>query len=135
VASGRSRCWYYGTCVPDEERDEWLEYKRDSVRRFRKKRPERILEYQRRGAERTRRLFNEFMAGKCCSVCGESHPACLDWHHRDPKDKKSVAKMINGKFSIENIIAETEKCDLLCSNCHRKLHYEMRTGPWGDHKP
>ena len=31
-----------------------------------------------------------------------------------------------GKKGIEQLIDEIAKCDVLCSNCHRKLHYALK---------
>lgn len=59
--------------------------------------------------------------------CGESHPACIDFHHINPNDKKrEVSKMIHCNFALETIKAEIAKCKPMCSNCHRKLHYEEK---------
>lgn len=66
----------------------------------------------------------EYLGGKC-KMCGESYPiACYDLHHRNPKEKEyMIAKNItNG--SILKIANEVLKCDLLCANCHRILHFE-----------
>jgi hypothetical protein len=62
-----------------------------------------------------------------CMECGETHPGCLDFHHRNPAEKKFqlVASQM-GNRSWTSIEAEIAKCDVLCSNCHRKLHWEMR---------
>lgn len=62
-----------------------------------------------------------------CQQCGESHEACLDFHHRDPKTKlfQLTAQKI-GNRSQRSIDAEIAKCDVLCSNCHRKHHYNLR---------
>lgn len=58
-----------------------------------------------------------------CQVCGERHPACLDFHHRDPATKrKTVAEMVAAGWSNEVLETEIAKCDLLCANCHRKHH-------------
>jgi len=63
-----------------------------------------------------------------CKICGEDHPACLDFHHRDSDDKEyNISIISNSSCSIKKLKKEIEKCDVLCSNCHRKLHYEMRT--------
>lgn len=62
-----------------------------------------------------------------CFECGETHPACLDFHHRDPKEKEfSIAHMRGGSYSLDKIKEEIEKCDVLCSNCHRKLHWNEK---------
>jgi hypothetical protein len=70
----------------------------------------------------------EYRATLRCQQCGFSHPAALDFHHRDPKQKLfsvSVAATTAGQ-SRESILAEIAKCDVLCANCHRILHWQDR---------
>ena len=58
--------------------------------------------------------------------CGVSHPAAIDFHHRDPKEKDiDVSQMVSDKWSKTRIDIELAKCDIMCSNCHRILHYEL----------
>lgn len=60
-----------------------------------------------------------------CLRCPEDHPACLDFHHRDPSTKEfTVCELTD--YSLETVKAEIAKCDVLCSNCHRKLHWEEK---------
>lgn len=62
-----------------------------------------------------------------CRVCGEDHPAALDFHHKDPATKEySVARMVTGPYNLEQLKAEVDKCEVLCSNCHRVLHWEEK---------
>jgi hypothetical protein len=56
-----------------------------------------------------------------CSLCKESNPVCLHFHHLDPS-KKSFGIHGGSKRSLSNFRNEIEKCDILCSNCHIKLH-------------
>ncbi len=57
-------------------------------------------------------------------ACGEAHPACLDFHHRDRTQKRDgISKAITSGWSLKRLIEEIAKCDLICSNCHRKLHW------------
>ena len=59
-----------------------------------------------------------------CEECGENHPACLDFHHEEPKDKiYSISTMVSQGMDIKDIQEELSKCIVLCSNCHRKLHW------------
>jgi hypothetical protein len=61
-----------------------------------------------------------------CERCGEDHPATIEFHHLDPTEKEnSVSQMIVSRLSKETILAEMAKCIVLCSNCHRKEHYEQ----------
>ena len=32
------------------------------------------------------------------------------------------------KWSLDRIKSEAAKCDILCANCHRKLHYDEKHG-------
>jgi len=62
-----------------------------------------------------------------CTICDESDPACLDYHHRNPKNKHlSIAEMVRQGYSRERILKEIRKCDVVCANCHRKLHDHRR---------
>ena len=81
-----------------------------------------------RNRTRVKKWFEEFKTTLKCIKCDENHPACLDFHHRDPSTKEyTVSFMLGGTFSIESIKNEIEKCDILCANCHRKLHYDEVT--------
>lgn len=58
-----------------------------------------------------------------CIRCGESDIATLDFHHRNSRLKDlSLSQAVHNGWSIERILREIEKCDLLCANCHMRLH-------------
>lgn len=80
---------------------------------------------QKRKAET--RLFITSLRLKC-SKCPEDHPSCLDFHHLGDKEL-NIAEMANQGASKQRILKEVSKCVVLCSNCHRKLHYEERNCP------
>lgn len=58
--------------------------------------------------------------------CGEDRWWVLDFHHRDPLTKEYNISSLIRKGSKKNILKEIEKCDVLCSNCHRDLHYQEK---------
>lgn len=61
-----------------------------------------------------------------CERCGENHPATLDFHHKDKNTKEgSIANLAGNRgFSVKRILEEIAKCEVLCSNCHRKEHFK-----------
>jgi hypothetical protein len=70
-----------------------------------------------------RKWFRELKSTLKCSKCGENHPACLDFHHENPKEKEiSIGLAVVQQWPKHKIISEMNKCIVLCSNCHRKLH-------------
>lgn len=72
-----------------------------------------------------RELIAQFKAGGC-SVCAEQCIPCIDLHHRDPSTK--LFSISNGQnVSTSRLIAELEKCAVLCANCHRKVHAGLMT--------
>lgn len=88
---------------------------------------ERNKEKVRDRTNSTRSLNREFIdclkENSKCKYCEENHPACLDFHHRNPTDKDRAISQAMRAFSLERLISEVEKCDIVCANCHRKLHY------------
>ena len=58
-----------------------------------------------------------------CNFCNETEECCLDLHHIDPKQKEySISRIVNSGHKLETIYKEIEKCIVVCSNCHRKIH-------------
>lgn len=67
--------------------------------------------------------YKELKRNKCCSRCPENHPACIEFHHLDPKQKAfEISTCWRKGYSIQRIEEEIAKCIILCSNCHRKEH-------------
>lgn len=54
-----------------------------------------------------------------CTVCGETEPWVLDMHHLDPTTKEANSAT---SATLPTFLKEADKCILLCSNCHRKVH-------------
>ena len=77
----------------------------------------------------TRRLRNEkkrkaveYLGGKCMKCGGEFPPYVYDFHHRDPSEKDTSIGTLCSRTWLK-VLKELQKCDLLCSNCHRIEHY------------
>jgi hypothetical protein len=70
---------------------------------------------------RLKRKMVEHMGG-CCAVCGyKKSIAALQFHHRNPSEKEiKLADAYRRKWDV--IVAELEKCELLCANCHAERH-------------
>ena len=63
--------------------------------------------------------------GGCCSKCGYSkNIAALHFHHRNPNEKDFKLDMrILSNRRWEAILIESQKCVLLCANCHAEEHH------------
>lgn len=65
--------------------------------------------------------------GQC--PCGVDSPECLQYHHRDPSTKLfDISAGVRRGFSISKLNREVAKCDLICANCHFKLHAKKKAG-------
>lgn len=72
---------------------------------------------------RTRERIWKIKQNGRCKKCGEDHPACLVFHHTDPSTKKfQIASNMARTISLNKLMVEIEKCEILCANCHLKFH-------------
>ena len=69
-----------------------------------------------------------YKGGKC-EVCGYNHNiAALEFHHINPDTKEFQLDMRHlSNTSLDKLKVESDKCKLLCSNCHRELHNQDLT--------
>lgn len=85
----------------------------------------RLIAEQKDRRRRRRQEFLEFKRTLACIKCGESHPGCLDFHHKDPSQKDGLLSVVvNANWPMHKIKAEIAKCEVLCANCHRKEHFD-----------
>ena len=76
----------------------------------------------------TRRAYVDAKKEGPCEDCGVVYPSyVMDFDHRDPATKhRGVATAVSEGWAIARIQAEIDKCDLVCSNCHReRTHREQ----------
>ncbi len=67
--------------------------------------------------------FREYKSKLKCEKCNENHPSTIDFHHIGKKEKV-IADIVHWGYSIETIKKEIGKCQVLCANCHRKVHWK-----------
>ena len=103
--------------------DDPTQYKREWNHKNREERQAYKTLY---GRERKERLI--LLKGGKCKICGveynKENSAIFDFHHRDKESREfrlNTTTLIN--IGMDKILEEAEKCDLLCSNCHRLLHF------------
>lgn len=71
-------------------------------------------EYHRAYYRKRRAKIVEYMGGKC-ALCGSTDGLEVD--HVD-RSKKSFS--VGDRLTLESLIEELEKCQLLCGECHKK---------------
>ena len=112
----RKQCF---KCLPLKKRKELteqekLEKKKEKGRQSVKKRRKKIKE-----------MAIEYKGGKCQRCGYDKYIGALEFHHIDEKEKDFGIS--DGKTrSWESIKEELDKCILVCSNCHREIHAEIR---------
>ncbi len=65
----------------------------------------------------------EYKKQHSCSMCGEDDYICLDFHHVNSDKEFGIANSL--LKSWDKILTEIQKCIIVCSNCHRKLHRDL----------
>jgi hypothetical protein len=84
------------------------------------------IEDQRRRWRHRADLLDQLRSVPCADCGGRFAQCSMDFDHRDPTTKfKGVTRMIFG--SIERMLAEAEKCDIVCANCHRLRTFDRRS--------
>ena len=72
-----------------------------------------------------RQFVYQYLLVHPCTVCGETEPVVLEFHHVGEKSW-DIGRMIAQGYSIKSIAAEISQCTVLCANCHRRLTAKER---------
>lgn len=79
----------------------------------------KVLENKRARTISNRKRVFTYLSENPCVDCGEDDPVVLDFDHKDGSLKTNhVSAMVN--YGWKTIKKEMDKCDVRCSNCHRR---------------
>ena len=89
------------------------------------KRAEKIRINARKNIKRAKEFVKNYKQNSKCSRCPETRWYVLDFHHLNDK-VDSVSTLAHNGPSIKRLQKEIDKCQVVCSNCHREIHYLIR---------
>ena len=98
---------------------------KDNVSKWQKENKEKVKSYKSKNRQNHRNELRKFvniikLNSKC--ECGENSSCCLEFHHINKKTD-NIGNLINDGVKLEVLQNEINLCKILCSNCHRKLHF------------
>lgn len=107
--------------------------KKDKQREYNKQYYQNNSAYFKENARKREQEIQKFIqqqkVGMFCQRCGNTDIRVLDFHHLDKSKKEmSISQIVYKGWGRERILQEIAKCEVLCANCHRILHWEERNG-------
>ena len=82
----------------------------------------RALEHKHRDQERFKALKKKMCANGCTDCGFKGIPQQFDFHHIDPNTKILCVADMLGTYGRKKVLAEINKCEILCKPCHKKHH-------------
>lgn len=100
----------------------------DSNSKWAKENKSKVRIYKQKYKNKQKKLARDYIfslkASAGCCICKNKNPYCLDFHHKNPENKKNtICNLVRHGYSFDIIKNEIEKCEIICSNCHRTQHY------------
>lgn len=92
-------------------------------KKWRDNNPEKLVTKRKERKNLNRIRLREYKSTLVCARCPENRPATLHFHHLDPSIKTTqVSEMLSRTW--KRVMAEIDKCIVLCANCHAVEHDE-----------
>lgn len=81
--------------------------------------------YNKNSYRKFHREYVNSIKNKPCTDCSKIFILwVMELDHRDDEEKiKTISQMVGEGYSLKNIKKEIDKCDVVCSNCHRIRTY------------
>jgi excinuclease UvrABC ATPase subunit len=76
--------------------------------------------------DRNREIVNSYLKEHPCVDCGNTDLRVLDFDHVRGKKLGSISHGVKNSWPIEKLLAEINKCEVRCANCHRIVTHERR---------
>ena len=110
--------------MPFKDLEKKKEYNKNYFANWYKENKQKVFKANRDYKNKKRKEWSVYKSSLACVKCNISHPAVIDFHHTNKKEK-AVSKFVqDGQY--RKAYEEVKKCIPICSNCHRILHWEKR---------
>ena len=94
-----------------------------NIERNKKEKPERRSA---KNKKEVQEMLGRIKEKSGCVDCKQKYPwYVLDFDHVYGKKVANIGQMLN-YFSVEDILKEVAKCDIVCSNCHRERTFQRK---------
>src|SRR6266851_6679087 len=120
--------------MPYQDKDKAKEYQKGWYQQHK----EEVIARRKKRQLEIHNWFRQYKSTLYCMDCGVSHPAVLQFHHRDRAEKSfTISKVVSRATSVKQITREMKKCEVLCVNCHSKRHWREthETDSWEELLP
>ncbi len=87
------------------------------MREWQDRNRDRIAAYNRDRRDQRQEILDRLKSVPCADCGGTFPPVCMDFDHVG--DDKSFTISRASTRSIETVLAEIAKCEVVCANCHR----------------
>ena len=95
---------------------------REAAARWRANNPERNRANNSARKIAARQRVAKYKSARGCETCGITDARVLDLHHRNSEEKVLAVSQMLYRSAWAAVVAEMEKCRVLCANCHRIEH-------------
>ncbi len=112
--------------MPHKDVEKRREYQREYMRSWYQENKAKHISYVRNRDRKIEEWLKQYKLTLRCETCEENHPACLEFHHVNPQEKKFTIGRQERRVSLKSLQDEIAKCRILCANCHRKEHSRQR---------
>jgi hypothetical protein len=104
---------------PEARRAYHREYMRAWYQTHRKEHLAYTLRVNRRARAAVRELVAGLKSQPCADCGGRFPPFVMDFDHVRGKKLGLISRMSTGRMSAAKILAEIDKCEVVCATCHR----------------
>jgi hypothetical protein len=81
--------------------------------------------------QRARDFIASYLSAHPCVDCGETDPTVLTFDHVRGEKSNDIANMVSVGRSLESIMAEIDKTEVRCFNCHAiRTHEQQQSNRW-----
>lgn len=95
------------------------EYQRQWYQDNKQKHKAAVAERKARMVVLAREHIQQLKGTTPCTDCGVQYPYfVMDFDHLSDKEY-TIAQMVHQGYSVDKIQKEIDKCEIVCSNCHR----------------
>jgi len=102
----------------DNNKDAVNEYQRKFYAENKEKQLKKIYANRAKRRARLKETINN-IKNTPCKDCGNIyHPEAMDFDHLGNKEF-NIANAMRDVKNLDRVLKEVEKCDIVCSNCHR----------------